>query len=156
MNEDNAAVVPAQDSLGSGKQIINRGKVTGVTYAFTGDMSARELKDHFKLSGLKGRQLTEKVNAALRDGAAQAEVKLSAAVAKLRQEGYQPDTATLRKNSAAIRFVKVTAPKPTKAESRAKAAEAKVASLTDALSKLRDMLTARGLTPEEIAAVVPA
>lgn len=154
-NQETAVVTTAP--LGAGKAITTKaGKITGFKYGFTGDMSAREIKEHFRLAGLKGRALTEKVNESLRSGEAQAEVKLAAALALLRQRRMIPDVATIRENSASIGFTKLAAIKPTKAETRAKQAEAKVSALTDALGKLRAMLEAKGLTADEIAAVVPA
>lgn len=152
MNEETAVA-----TIGTGREIVVKGKVRGVVYGFTGDMSAREIKESIKTSqGLKGRALTEAVNKALRDASALAEVKLSAVLAKARQGGFAPDTATLRDKSMNIRFVKIEAPKPTKVEVRAKKAEEAVQALTGQIEKLREILAARGATPDEIAAILPA
>lgn len=124
---------------------------TGRRYTF-GTLPASALREKIRLAhpNLSGRAVTLRVNEALRDERSQRSVLVAATIAELANRNLLPDTVDLRRKTACIRFVKVTeAPKPSVEKAKAQAALAE-----DKLAKVLALLSAKGVSAEEIASAV--
>jgi hypothetical protein len=96
----------------SGVALLTKaGKQSGVRMAFdsTGGLTASAVRTQLKGEGLKGRELTRKVNEVLCGETDLRWAKHEAAVSVLRSSGYVPDYVDARKGGATARFFK---PKP--------------------------------------------
>lgn len=84
------------------------GKIIGHRMAFDGTASASDIRKELKESGLKGRDLTKAVNAALAGKADIRWLKHEALNSALRSDGFIPDYADAAANgkSASVRFIK--------------------------------------------------
>ena len=95
----------------SGNAIISKsGKVVGTKVNFVGEQSASEIKAELKAQGMKGRELTRKVNEVLTGKTPVAWAKHDAHISLLRSAGYVPSNLEARNKSAVARFVKPTSP----------------------------------------------
>lgn len=115
MSNNNNTLATVQ--LPKGRQIMTpKGKVCGERFTFAGASTAKELRDQFKTAGLKGKELTRKVNDTLAGKQQAATVMAGAFLTTLCTEGYIPDYGDRRDKSAVIKFVRQTDIRATKAE----------------------------------------
>jgi hypothetical protein len=111
----NPSHVPSSYRPAANESLINsRGTVVGQR-SFFGTKSASDIKTALKAAGLKGTELTEKVNECLVSEGAQRLILATAWVQSAAQNGFLPDVGDLRKNTGTLRMVKpkVTAMKIT-------------------------------------------
>jgi len=106
----NTALVPAGAATLPPAKLIKStdGKIRGTIQHFTGSMSAKEIKESLKASGLKGKELTKAVNQTLRGEKDLRQQMGLAYMQALYQDGFMPDLGKLNKkgDKAQITMVK--------------------------------------------------
>lgn len=96
----------------SGKAILTKaGKVVGSRFNFAEQgMSIADVRAGLKAEGLKGRELTRKVNEVVYGGKEYRNAKFMASLSVMMANGLVADTMDVRKTSAVVRFVKPKSP----------------------------------------------
>lgn len=131
------------------------GKIIGQRMAFDGQVSASELRAELKAAGIKGRELTKRVNEALTGSKDVRWVKHEALVSAARSAGFIPDYADTASNgkSMSVRYVN-PASKGVDATAAALAQkERELAALQEQNAAILKHLAAMGITPEQLAQV---
>lgn len=116
MSASNALVVVGIGANQTRDIVSAAGKVVGTRLCFGGGESASELKARLKSQGMKGRELTEKVNDILCGRADVRWVEHDAAVSAMRSAGLVPDLAEVRKKTGCVRYVRPVDPEKSKSE----------------------------------------
>ena len=118
------------------------GRILGHRMAFEGQLSAAEIRKSLKDSGLKGRELTKKVNAALTGSADIRWMKHDALQSAARSAGFIPDYADAAGNGKAM-TVRYIAPASKGTDATALALKAKEAELEALKAELAKSLAER-------------
>ena len=137
---------------GTGVEEI-KSKATGKTIGtrvFCGALSAAQIRQAGKESGLKGAALKRYVNEGLTNSESNRRVALAVATEGLFKAGFTPDVVDVKAKSATIKFTKVEAVKPPTVSAAVKAAEDKAAELARQLESIKAALMAKGATEEEV------
>ena len=83
------------------------GKVLGTTQHFSGSLTARDVKEQLKRTGLAGKELTKMVNQTLRGEKDMRQQLGTAYMQALFQDGFVPDFANVNKNATKATVVMV-------------------------------------------------
>lgn len=91
--------------------VTPKGKECGTRYTFTGNQTAGELRKALKATGLKGKELDNRINAVLTGNATLAEQLAHAFITSESKRGVVWDVAESRTKSAVLKGVLPKAPK---------------------------------------------
>ena len=137
-NQITVAAPSAPSVVAQSRSIVSRksGKTLGTRFTFSGERSAKEVKEALQAADpkLKGNQLSIAANKVLCGTTDVAWATFGVWVSGVRSKGFQPDVADLKARSASARFIKPGDSVPTiTAEDVAKMTPEKKAELLKAL-----------------------